>query len=746
VSFSLDRTALAAAFIVAAMVCLVWSPPAMAAPGDLTLVSASDIGVKGDAVSDLPSVSADGQWVAFASVADNLDPADSDSIADVYVKSLRTGDIKLASTSDTQVKGNLESSNPSISGDGRFVAFESWATNLDPADDDVFLDVYVKDLLTGELTLASTSSAGVKGDFDSLSPSITLDGLLVAFMSVSDNLDPSDPDRSGDVYAKDLTTGETKLVSTSTTGAKGNGSSEITSQAVSGDGTKVAFMSVSDNLDPSDPDGIPDVFVKDLITGELTLASTSVFGEKGNAVSTRASISADGRVVAFESAATTLDPRDQDAFADVYAKDLQNGLVSLVSTTDDGEKGDLVSFSASISSAGTAVAFVSLASNLDPGDTDRIPDIYVKDLGTLNIELASISSTGVKANLDSGSPALQGSLVAFGSAATNLDPADTDLIDDVYVKELGETENAPPVATDDTYDATSNGILMVDAPGVLGNDTDADGDPLVPILVDGPGHGSVSFANDGSLAYEADLGFTGTDSFTYVASDGPADSNVATVTIRVNTRPVATNDAYSTDQGVILFVPGPGVLGNDTDGDGGDLSAVLVTPPARGGVELVADGSFGYVPGNGFSGTDSFAYVANDGVEDSEVAFVTITVNPPPSCMGLCLSIDGVSVTEGNKGTTKAQFTVRLSQAPPANATITVMVATADDSAISTSDYNALSQLITFRKGRTTATFGVAIRGDRTPEPTETYFVLLSMPVGAGISDGQGIGTIVNDD
>ncbi len=126
--------------------------------GDLSLVSTSDDGVKGNSFSWAPRVSSDGTRVAFQSGATNLDPADTDDIGDVYVKDLVTGDLTLASTSDAGEKGNGSSGpSPSLSADGTYVAFTSLSTNLDPADTDDTTDVYVKDLVTGDITLASTS-------------------------------------------------------------------------------------------------------------------------------------------------------------------------------------------------------------------------------------------------------------------------------------------------------------------------------------------------------------------------------------------------------------------------------------------------------------------------------------------------------------------------------------------------------------------------------------------------------------
>src|SRR5919109_4368132 len=256
----IQTTSIKPVLIVSVLLTLLAGTEALAAPGDITLASTSDTGVKGNADSSDPSLSADGTKVAFGSLATNLDPADTDSTHDVYVKDLATGNIILASTSDTGTKGS--GVEPSLSADGTVVAFRSSATNLDPGDTDFIADVYVKDLATGDITLASTSDAGTKGNSHSYKPSLSADGTRVAFWSFATNLDPGDTDGPADVYVKDLVTGEITLVSTSDGGVKGEGPSYDPS--LSADGRKVAFWSHATNLDPGDPFPNEDAYVKDL--------------------------------------------------------------------------------------------------------------------------------------------------------------------------------------------------------------------------------------------------------------------------------------------------------------------------------------------------------------------------------------------------------------------------------------------------------------------------------------------------
>jgi len=191
--------------------------------------------------------------------------------------------------------------------------------------------------------------------------------------------------------------------------------------------------------------------------------------------------------------------------------------------------------------------------------------------------------------------------------------------------------NDPPVANNDTYNVDEGGTLNISAPGILSNDTDAEGDPLTAILVSNPAHGTLTLNADGSFTYTHDGSETTSDSFTYKANDGTIDGNTATVSISinpVNDPPVANNDTYNVDEGGTLNISAPGILSNDTDAEGDPLTAILVSNPAHGTLTLNADGSFTYTHDGSETTLDSFTYKANDGTVDGNVATVTITINP----------------------------------------------------------------------------------------------------------------------
>ena len=196
-----------------------------------------------------------------------------------------------------------------------------------------------------------------------------------------------------------------------------------------------------------------------------------------------------------------------------------------------------------------------------------------------------------------------------------------------------------PVAVDDSYTTDEDTPLTVTAPGVLGNDTDADNDTLTASLVTGPSHGSVTLNANGAFTYTPAADYNGPDAFTYKVNDGTADSNTATVNLTVNPvndPPVAVDDYYTADPGsYTIFVPAPGVLANDSDPDGDALNAEWkldssCSPQISGVAIIIEDnGALGYLMPDGYVGVCQIHYVANDGTARSNEATVTVTFLPP---------------------------------------------------------------------------------------------------------------------
>lgn len=196
--------------------------------------------------------------------------------------------------------------------------------------------------------------------------------------------------------------------------------------------------------------------------------------------------------------------------------------------------------------------------------------------------------------------------------------------------------NDAPAAAPDAYETTEGRPLVVAAPGVLGNDSDPDGDALTADLDIEPDHGVADLQPDGSFTYTPEDSFVGEDSFSYFATDeyGYGRSSKVTITVVANQLPVTADDAYSTEQDTALVVAAPGVLDNDADGNGDQLTVSLDGPgPNHGTLNLRADGSLRYVPDDGFAGTDSFDYAIADGYGGADYATVVITVTEkaPPT-------------------------------------------------------------------------------------------------------------------
>jgi VCBS repeat-containing protein len=189
--------------------------------------------------------------------------------------------------------------------------------------------------------------------------------------------------------------------------------------------------------------------------------------------------------------------------------------------------------------------------------------------------------------------------------------------------------NEAPTATDKSYETPEDVLLSIPAPGLLLNSTDPENDPLRSSVVDLPAHGQLTLAADGGFSYQPAGNYNGEDRFTYRTNDGALSGNVATVVIRVtpvNDAPVAANDRFDVVKNHVREVAAPGVLDNDTDTEGDDLSAVLESDAAHGHVTLNSDGSFAYTPDDNFAGTDEFTYRADDGQLLGDPATVTLVV------------------------------------------------------------------------------------------------------------------------
>ncbi|MFQ5723931.1 MAG: TolB family protein [Terriglobia bacterium] len=464
-------------------------PPSPGSCGAITRVSVDSSGAQANGLSDRPSLSADGRYVAFEGAnASNLVPGDTNGVADVFVHDRQTGIIVRVSVDSAGAQSNNGSAFASLSADGRLVAFQSIATNLVPGDTNGQIDVFVHDRdADGDgvfdepgaitTTRVSVDSSGAQVSIGGGAPSLSADGRYVAFMSPASDLVPGDTNGTWDVFVHDRQTGATTRVSVDSSGAEGNSLS--TSPALSADGRFVAFASAASNLVAGDTNGAIDVFVHD-----RDADGDGVFDEPGAITTTRVSvdsggaqgnnnsgvlgsdedrfISADGRFVAFVSAASNLVPGDTNGFTDVFVHDRQTGITTRVSVDSGGVQANAASFSPQINPDGRFVVFGSLASNLVTGDTNGFADVFVHDRdadgdgvfdepGGISTTRVSVSNSCEQGNDHSAQgdagfepPALSadGRFVAFASFASNLVASDTNGFWDIFVHD--QTPNDGP--------------------------------------------------------------------------------------------------------------------------------------------------------------------------------------------------------------------------------------------------------------------------------------------------------------
>ncbi|MFO1199563.1 MAG: hypothetical protein U1E86_21605 [Burkholderiaceae bacterium] len=395
-------------------------------------VSLTSSGAAANGDSIVSDVSADGRYVLVGTLATNFWISDGNGLFDWYRKDLLTGAMQTVSEKGAYSGGLGTPPEAAISGDGRFVLFVSDSINLTPLDLNGSKDVFLRDMQTNAVTLVSSSSANVQGERDSYAPDISTDGRYAVFTSFSPNLVAGDTNGTYDIFRKDLLTGLTERVSASSTGVLGNARSENAS--VSADGRYVVFESFADNLVAGDTNGVLDVFRKDMLTGAIDLVSKSAFGVPGSANSYMASVSANGRYVAFVSQATNLVAGDTNGTTDVFVKDLTTGALVVASSSGDGVLGDQASLFPVISDNGRYVAFASNAGNLADGDGNGATDVFRKDVFSGDLILVSHNDAGAAGNASSYLPAISpdGSRITFTSDAVNLSTVDSLLARDIF--------------------------------------------------------------------------------------------------------------------------------------------------------------------------------------------------------------------------------------------------------------------------------------------------------------------------
>lgn len=388
-----------------------------------------------NAQSSSCSISRDGRYLTFSSLANNLVSGDTNNLSDIFVHDLHAHETTRVSLYSDGSQSDGPTFDPSINADGRYVAFR---TNS---------DVLLHDRQTGTTEPISIwgYSAGW-GNANSYSPSISANGMYVAFTSEAYNLGGPDLNDCADIIVRDRADHMVNNVS-----CAGNGPS--TNPSISGDGAFVAFESDANNLVANDNNDHRDIILVRLVYpyGAIRV-STSSLSIEGNGDSQNASVSSDGRFVAFESASTNLVSSDTNGFTDIFVKDTVTGKTVRVSIASGGSQGNGSSVNPSISGNGRFIAFRSSASNLVPSDTNGQDDIFVHDQQTGSTSRVSITSAGTQANAWTFDPVISsdGRFVAMTSFATNLVPGDSNNTSDVFAHQYGPGDgwgNWTPPAT-----------------------------------------------------------------------------------------------------------------------------------------------------------------------------------------------------------------------------------------------------------------------------------------------------------
>jgi hypothetical protein len=511
----------------------------------------------GNEDSDLPVISGNGATVVFNSLATDIAPGivDSNGALDVYARRVLGAPVTVVVSRNVGGGGatsaNGLSYQPTISADGLFVAFTSTAGNLTPNDNALNTDVFVYDVAAEVLELVSVSTGGSAGDSDSDSPSISSDGRYVAFRSDANDLDPLVPEFfefDGDVFRRDLVLGETAMVSVNMFGDNG-GNISSDQPVISGDGQVVVFRGFATDLVPAPPTfGLSNIFARDfgLPLPETSLLSINVAGSSGgDGDSDTPAISQDGSTVVFNSFASDLaGALDTNGQEDVFARLLDTDTTVLVSASlglGGTFSGNNSSDEAVISGNGLFVAFASVSSNLVTGDTNLSEDVLVYDVATETLELVSINSEGTgSGSSSSNQPAISddGQFIAFRSNASDLAAIDTNSVSDIFRRDL-LTDTTVLVSI--SSDGTAGGNNISDSPVISGDGSIIAFTSFATDLTD------VSDNNSGSDVFVRNLGLpTPTTTLISVDSSDTAAGNAGSTT------PVLNRNANAAG-GIVVF-------------------------------------------------------------------------------------------------------------------------------------------------------------------------------------------------
>jgi hypothetical protein len=434
--------------VLLALAAIVFAVPTQQQSTQTERVSVSNLGQEANDGSYAYDISDDGRYVAFSSLATNLVIGDTNNLQDCFVRDRLDGSVLRISTTANGTQANAACSSPKLSGDGRYVTFRSGANNLVPNDTNNFPDIFVKDLVTGALEIVSVSNMGLIGNGSSAEPDISADGRFVVFDSNATNLVPGDTNGVTDIFFRDRLLGTTSILSRSSAGELGN--SYSTDPQISSVGNQVGFRSIANNLVPGDQNNNVDIFVHYLDTGATERVSLGDGSVELNGDTRPFAFSDSGDVLAFASEATNAVVNDTNGNTDVFVRNLTTGSVNRISLSSTGQQlaGGSGFDGVSISGDGRFVVYDSQGNNIVPNDTNNFRDVFRYDSLTEETVRVSMSSLGGQANADCRDPRISryGEAIVYTSVASTLVSNDTNNLQDAFL-----TYIAPPPPTSSTF-------------------------------------------------------------------------------------------------------------------------------------------------------------------------------------------------------------------------------------------------------------------------------------------------------
>jgi Tol biopolymer transport system component len=457
--------------VVAAAVLLMLPTAVSAQPyvAETTRVSTATDGTAGNNHSQYSAISADGRYITYHSLATTLVAGDTNGAPDIFLTDTTTGATTRISTATDGTLGNGSSADPTISADGRYIAYNSSATNLVAGDTNASTDIFLTDTTTGATTRINTATDGTDANSFGFYPAISADGRYVTYHSSATNLVTGDTNGASDIFLTDTTTGVTTRISTATDGTQSNNSSS--NATISADDRYITYYSLASNLVTGDTNGASDIFLTDTTTGATTRISTATDGTQSNNSSIDPAISADGRYITYSSSASNLVTGDTNSASDIFLTDTTTGATTRLSTATDGTQSNNHSRVPTISADGRYITYDSSASNLVTGDTNNATDIFLTDTTTGATTRLSTATNGTPGNNASLVPAISadGRHVSFHSDATNLITGDANGIRDIFVTRIGEAPTVTSQPGDATVTAGDSGrfaAAFTDAPTI----------------------------------------------------------------------------------------------------------------------------------------------------------------------------------------------------------------------------------------------------------------------------------------